>query len=293
VGLRTTISERQRRLGLELKQLREQAGLTAGEAADRIGMGRAQLSQIETAKTTILTERLRDLCRLYGCTDETYIDALVAMSEATGKGWWSAHRGPMEPGALSLAELEATAVALRVHQSLFIPGLFQTADYTWAIFNSPKLGFEKTEEALRFRMERQRILTHENAPTVHAVIHEAALHMRFGGTQVVREQLLRLLELARLPNVTIQIYPFTAQAHAALSGNFVHIIPSLPQLSTVVLERPTGSSYLTEQAHLRRYEELFDRLTENALAPIDVSLAPEAHSVKDSLALIQHLLYTL
>ena len=62
MGLRTTITERQRRLGFELKQLREQAGLTAGQAAERINMGRVQLSQIETAKTTILTPRLRELC---------------------------------------------------------------------------------------------------------------------------------------------------------------------------------------------------------------------------------------
>jgi transcriptional regulator with XRE-family HTH domain len=293
MGLRTTISERQRRLGFELKQLREHAGLNAGEAAERIGMGRAQLSQIETAKTTILTERLRELCHAYGCTDRTYVEALVTLSEATGKGWWTAYKGPMEPGALSLAELEASAAALRVHQSLFVPGLFQTAAYTQAIFNSPKLGFENIEEAMKFRRERQHILTCENPPTVHAVIHEAALHMRFGGPQIMREQMLRLIELARLPTVTIQIYPFSAQAHAALSGNFVHIIPSASQLSTVVLEQPTGARYLSEQAQLQKYSEMFDRLVENALAPIDVSLAPEAHSVKDSLALIQHLLYTL
>lgn len=293
MGLRTTISERQRRLGFELKQLREQAGLNAGEAAQRIGMARAQLSQIETAKTTILTERLRELLHIYGCTDRTYVDALVALSEASGKGWWSAYKGPMEPGALSLAELEAGAVALRMHQSMFIPGLFQTAAYTRAIFNSPKLGFENTEEALKFRMERQHILTGENPPTVHAVIHEAALHMRFGGPQIMRDQLLRLVEVARLPHVTIQIYPFTAQAHAALTGNFVHIIPSTPQLGTVILEQPGGALYVSGRTQLQQYSEMFDRLTENALAPVDVSLAPEAHSVKDSLALVQHLLYTL
>lgn len=293
MGLRTTISERQRRLGYELKQLRERAGLSAGEAAERIGMGRAQLSQIETAKTTILTERLRELCRVYGCEEETYIDALVAMSEATGKGWWTAFKKPMEQGPLSMAELEASAVSLRMHQSLLIPGLFQTADYTRALFTSPKLGYENIEDTLRFRMERQRVLTRENPPSVHAVIHESALRMRFGGTHVLRGQLLQLIELARLPNVTIQIYPFTAQAHAALTGNFVHVIPSVHELGTVVLEFPYGFKYLGDPASRAQYGSLFSGLTEYALAPIDVSLAPEAHSVKDSLALIQHVLYTL
>ncbi|MGP4048294.1 Scr1 family TA system antitoxin-like transcriptional regulator [Streptomyces sp. 2A115] len=103
----------------------------------------------------------------------------------------------------------------------------------------------------------------------------------------------RLGPVIAVPHVTIQIYPFSAQAHAAPSGNFVHIIPSTSQLSTVVLEQPTGARYLCEMNQLQQYSEMFDRLAENALAPIDVSLAPEAHSVKDSLTLIQHLLYTL
>ncbi|MEV1065470.1 helix-turn-helix transcriptional regulator [Streptomyces sp. NPDC050263] len=293
MGLRTTISERQRRLGFELKHLREQAGLTAGEAAEQINMGRVQLSQIETAKTSILTPRLRELCNLYGCTDTPYVEFLVAMSEATGKGWWSAYKKHLGSAALNLAELENEAETLRLHESFFVPGLFQTADYARAIFNSPKLGFENLEHGLGFRLERQHVLTRENPPTVHAVIHEAALHMRFGSVRVVREQLVRLIELARLPNVTIQIYPFSAQAYAALSGNFVHAIPATTRLGTVILDRATGSDYLRQPAQLQQYDALFERLTENALHPVDVSLAPEAHSVKDSLALIQHLLYTL
>ncbi|WP_200307844.1 helix-turn-helix domain-containing protein [Streptomyces adelaidensis] len=293
MGLRTTISERQRRLGFELKQLREEAGLNAAEAAQRIGMSRAQLSHIELGRTSILTERLLELCRTYRCTDEPYIDALVSMSEANGRGWWSVYKKRLGPGALNLAELEAEAVTLRMHESLFIPGLFQTADYARAIFNSPKLGFENIEDGLRFRVERQHILARENPPSVHAVIHEAALHMRFGSAQVVREQLVRLIELARLPHVTIQVYPFSAQAYAALSGNFVHAIPRTARLGTVVLDRATGSDYLREPTQLQQYNALFERLAENALNPVDVSLAPEAHSVKDSLALIQHLLYTL
>ncbi|GCB47388.1 helix-turn-helix transcriptional regulator [Streptomyces sp. NL15-2K] len=293
MGLRTTISERQRRLGVELKQLREQAGLSAADAAQRIRMSRTQLSHIELGRTSILTERLLELCHTYGCMDEPYIDALVSMSEATGKGWWSGYRKRRGPGALNLAEMEANAVALRTHQSLFIPGLFQTAEYARAIFASPALGVDDIEEALEFRLARQRVLTGGSPPAVHAVIHEAALHLRFGSSQTVREQLLHLIELARLPHVTIQVYPFTAQAYSALSGNFVHLIPENPRLGTVVLEQPTGDQYLTEPERLEQYGAFFARLADNALAPIDVSPAPEAHSAKDSLALIQHLLYTL
>ncbi|KUN94065.1 helix-turn-helix domain-containing protein [Streptomyces caeruleatus] len=293
MGLRTTVSERQRRLGFELKQLREQAGLSTTDAADQIGMTRGQLGHIEAGRTSVLTGRLLDLCGVYGCSKEPFVEALVAMSESSGKGWWRAYRKHLGPDPLNLAELESGAVAIRTHEPLFIPGLFQTEDYTRSIFTSPDLGFTNIEQALRFRMERQHILTRDDPPSVHAVIHESALHMRFGSTEVVREQLLHLIELARLPNVTIQIYPFTARAHAALTGNFAHVIPAEPRLGTVVVEQLLGSHYLVEQRQLDEYSSLFNHIAENALAPIDVSLAPETHSVKDSLALIQHLLYTL
>lgn len=292
MGLRTTISERQRRLGFELKQLRERAGMNAGEAAGRIGMGRAQLSQIETAKTTILTERLRELCRIYGCKDAPLVDALVTLSEATGKGWWTAYKNRIGPAALDLAELEAGSTALRTHESLLVPGLFQTEAYTRAILASAKPAHGTVDDAVAFRKERQQILTEDNPPTVHAVIHEGALRMRFGGAAVMRAQLLHLIELARFPHVTIQVFPYEADVYAAYTGNFLYARPTVDQLSTVVLEHPIASLHLGDSAHLAEYGTLFDALTERALAPIDARATPETHAAKDSLALIQHVLYT-
>ncbi|MFI0978243.1 helix-turn-helix domain-containing protein [Streptomyces sp. NPDC021093] len=293
MGLRTTISERQRRLGLELKRLRESAGLSAADAAARIGMGRAQLSQIETAKTTILTDRLLALCETYGCTNKPYVETLVTLSESTGKSWWSAYKNRIGPGALDLAELESTATALRCHESLFVPGLLQTEEYTRAILGSAKPAYGSIDDAVGFRMDRQRILTSDTAPTVHAVIHEAALHMRFGGSRVMRAQLLHLIELAQLPHVSVQVFPFEAGVYAAYTGNFLHSTPAVEELGTVLLEHPIASLHLSEPHHLAEYESLFDALTEHALAPVDAQAAPASHEAKDSLALIQHLLYTL
>ncbi|MFF0745213.1 helix-turn-helix domain-containing protein [Streptomyces sp. NPDC004111] len=293
MGLRTTISERQRRLGFELKRLRESAGLSAADAAARIGMGRAQLSQIETAKTSILTDRLLALCETYGCTNKPYVDALVALSESTGKGWWSAYKNRIGPGALDLAELESTATVLHCHESLFVPGLLQTEEYTRAILGSATPAHGSVDDAVGFRMDRQRILTSDAPPTVHAVMHEAALHMRFGGSRVMRAQLLHLIELAQLPHVTVQVFPFEAGVYAAYTGNFLHAAPAVRALGTVLLEHPIASLHLSEPRHLAEYETLFDALTEHALAPIDAQAAPASHEAKDSLALIQHLLYTV
>lgn len=291
--MRTTISERQRRIGYELRKLREQAGLSAGEAADRIGMGRGQLSHIEAGRTSIVSDRLRQLCLAMGCENVPYIDALVAMSEATGRGWWSGYKGNVGSAAMNLAELESGAASLRTHETLFIPGLLQTEEYIRTIFSNPKLQVRDIDEATAFRLERQAILTTDDAPAFHAVIHEAALHMRFGGPSVLRGQLLHLIELARLPNITIQVIPFEADLDAALSGTFMHAITPVRELSTVVLDHPSGPLYLSDDEHLALYETLFDSLAESALAPIAVRTSPKQLAAKDSLALIQHLLYTL
>ncbi|MFH8490163.1 helix-turn-helix domain-containing protein [Streptomyces longisporoflavus] len=290
--MRTAISERQHRLGHELKKLREQAGLSAGEAAERINMGRGQLSHVEAGRTSIVSDRLRDLCAALGCESVPYVDALVAMSEATGKGWWSAYKGNVGSAAMNLAELEAGATVLRSHESLFIPGLLQTEEYMRAIFANPQLGVSDMDEAAAFRLERQSVLTSENPPEFHGVIHEAALHMRFGGASVLRGQLLHLVEVARLPNVTIQVVPFEADVDAALSGAFLHSITPVHRLSTVVLDHPSGPVYLRDDEHLALYGSMFDRLTECALAPI-TGRTHATLAAKDSLALIQHLLYTL
>ncbi|MFG2498492.1 helix-turn-helix domain-containing protein [Streptomyces sp. NPDC048441] len=293
--MRTTISERQRRLGYELKKLREQADLSAGEAAERIGMGRGQLSHIEAGRTSILSDRLRDLCRALGCESVPYVEALVVMSEATGKGWWSTYKGSIGGAAMNLAELEAGATSLRNHETLFIPGLLQTEQYIRTIFSNPKLGVRDVDEATSFRLERQAVLTAENPPTFHAVIHEAALHMRFGGSSVLREQLLRLVEVAQLPNVSIQIFPFGADLDAALTGSFLHAVTPVRTLSTIVLDHPAGPLYIGDDEHLALYDTMFDRLMGSAVAPITTEhdTSSKELAVKDSLALIKHLLYTL
>jgi transcriptional regulator with XRE-family HTH domain len=293
LALRTTISERQRRVGAELRKLRERAGLSAAEAGEYIGMGRAHLSHVEGGRTAIPSDSLRALCHACGYTREPFIEELIKMSEASGKGWWTAYRRRESQSALNLAELDAAATAIRTHETLFIPGLFQTEAYTRAILASAPPVRSTADDVAAFRVERQRILTAEHPPAIHAVIHEAALHMHFGGAEVMRAQLVRLIELARLPGVTIQVFPFKADAYAAFSIPFLHVVPGVPELGTVVLDHPAESLYLRDEQDIQRYQVIFDQLTKSALAPIDPTALPETHARRDSLGLIQHILYAL
>ncbi|MEU7045276.1 helix-turn-helix transcriptional regulator [Streptomyces varsoviensis] len=295
MALRTTITERQRRLGSELRKLREQAGLTVSDSAASIGMGRVHLTHVEAGRTAISTERLHGLCASYGCTSSTYVDALVCLSEAKGKGWWSPYKGKLPTAALDLAEMEASSEDLRSYESLFIPGLFQTEDYTRSVFQASDTvaTTEGVDTSVRFRMQRQALLTREDSPKVHAVIHEAALHVRFGGTNVMRRQLLHLVELADLPNVTIQVLPFTAKAVSALNTPFCLLTSHSGALETVQLDHPEQSLYLHAPDAVARYRRQFERLRTNALPPVNARATPVSHDSRDSLGLIQYVLYTL
>ncbi|MFP3987819.1 helix-turn-helix transcriptional regulator [Streptomyces sp. E11-3] len=293
MALRTQISERQRRLGAELRRLRDSRGVTTSEAAAAAGFNSPFLSHIEAGRTAVATDRLHRLCAHYEVSSAPYLEALVAMSESSGKGWWSAYKGRATQYALNLAELEAGSARLCSYEPLLIPGLLQTEDYIRALFDGVRPQHATAEDAIAFRLDRQKILTAEGAPTVHTVVHEAALRMHYGGPEVMRAQFLHLIELARLPNVTIQIFPFRARTFLGVSIPFVYAAPRVEELATVVLEHPNEPVYRDTEEHLSRYRALFDRLKSSALAPVDPSTAPESHAVPDSLMLIQRLLYDL
>ncbi|MGY4745523.1 Scr1 family TA system antitoxin-like transcriptional regulator [Streptomyces sp. ATMOS53] len=293
MALRTRISERQRRVAAELRRLREARGISTNDAAAAADMKAPFLSKIEAGRTAVTTDRMHKLCQHYGGISAPYLEALVAMSESSGKGWWSAYQGRVTQYALNLAELEAGAVSLCSYEPLLVPGLFQTEEYIRALFADVKPKHATAEDAIAFRLERQRPLVGENAPAVHVVIHEAALRMHYGGSTVMRRQLLHLIELSRLPNVTIQVFPFRARTFLGVSTPFLYVRPPVEELATVVLEHPNEPIYRDAPDHLSQYRALFTRLKESALPPIAPSHAPEAQAVPGSLMLIQHLLYDL
>ncbi|SCG10373.1 hypothetical protein GA0115260_110893 [Streptomyces sp. MnatMP-M27] len=107
----------------------------------------------------------------------------------------------------------------------------------------------------------------------------------------MRGQLLRLIEVSRLPNVTLQIMPFDGPVPFGTS--FTLVQPEVWELSTVVVGHVEKSLYLGDHSDLVRYGDAFAKVCEVALPPVDATVSPEAHDAKDSLGLIQRLLYPL
>ncbi|NUS84070.1 MAG: helix-turn-helix transcriptional regulator [Streptomyces sp.] len=294
MGLRVNPTYRQRRFGAELRKMRERAGMSVADGAALLGMRQPQLSKIEAGRTGMSLERVRTLAQAVGDMSGAYVDALEDMAQDPGKGWWSRYREVLGPSYLDLAELEAGAVDLWNYEPMYVPGLLQTSGYAAAVHSGSYVENPQSvrERAVEFRMERQKVLVGERAPRIHAIVHESALRVHWGGRTVMRDQLLHLIEMSRLPNVTIQVFPLDIE-RGAFNHAFMVIEPHVAELSTVSADQLGMSEYVGDQEVVGGYRETFCKLTELALPHIDAALAPEARRAKDSLGLIQHILYSL
>lgn len=151
---------RQERLGIELRKLREAAGLKAREAAALVGSDSAQMSQMESGIAGVSEERVRRLAAHYACTDDELIEALVAMATDRTRGWWEKYRGLLPMPFLDLAELDYHATYRYNVEFLYVPGLLQTEDYARAIFSYrvPEPPYGELELRVRHRMDRKVVI---------------------------------------------------------------------------------------------------------------------------------------
>jgi transcriptional regulator with XRE-family HTH domain len=293
MGLRSNPTYRQRRFGAEVRKLRELAQLSVAEAAGLMGMKPPHLSNVESGRTSLTTERLHVLVQASGIRNNPYVDALLEMGQDSGKGWWSQYRNELPQPYLDFAELEASAVTLINYEPMFVPGLLQTRSYAEAVHRGgyTRRSQEYHAAAIDFRIRRQAVLLGERPPRLHFIFHEAALHAAFGDRELMRDQMLRLIEVSRLPHVTVQVLPFEGQVPFGTA--FVLVEPSVPELSTAVITQVDGSHYLADADSLSWYKRLFATLAEGALPRIDTEVMSDARTARDSLGLIQRLLYPL
>ncbi|WP_336112722.1 helix-turn-helix domain-containing protein [Streptomyces sp. PTD9-10] len=262
--LRREPTARQMRLGVELRRLREAAGLTAIEAAALLGTNRVQISQIESGLAGVSEQRLRRLASHYACTDEEFITALIAVATDRTRGWWEEYRGSLPTSFLDLAELEHHAAHLHEVAILYVPGLLQTEDYARAVFSSrvPELAHEELELRVRHRMRRQQIV----AP-YELVIHEAALRIRVSDRATSRAQLTKLLELSEAENITVRVIPFDLDAFSRAASTMKYASGPVPKLDTVVRDVPHGSAFIDSEAQLSAFRTRFRKVEAVSLEP--------------------------
>lgn len=259
---------RRRRLGLELRRLREQRHLTCDDVGQRLECSGTRISRIETGRIKVRPGDVREMLEIYGVTGRE-ADSLVQLArEARRKGWWHTYGRVLPPWFEAYIGLESETVSLRDFQPLVMPGLLQTEEYARAVLRgAPNAGStENIDRQVALRMERQAILAQPGPPDLWVVLSESVVRAQVGGPAVMGAQLRHLIDMAGRSAVTLQVLPSAAPAHVQPISPFTILDFAAPADPAVVyVEHLTGCLFLENEDEIRRYTVIFDYLRAEAL----------------------------
>ncbi|MDO0927231.1 helix-turn-helix transcriptional regulator [Streptomyces sp. TG1A-8] len=258
---------RRRRLGQELRRLRELKGMTAEEVAERLLVSQSKISRLENGRRSISQRDVRDLCGVYEVEDQRIVDSLMEMArDSRQQGWW--HTFGDIPYSVYIG-LETDAESLRVYEPQLVTGLLQTHAYAEALVQGalPETSAAEIEKRVRVRMRRQeRITAEHNFLRLWVVLDEAALRRVVGSELVMREQLEHLIEMSQLPHVTVQVLPFEVGAHPGLNGQYAILeFTDAADSSVVYLEGVTSDLYLEKAQDVQKYAVMYEHLRAQSL----------------------------
>jgi transcriptional regulator with XRE-family HTH domain len=271
-------------LGTQLRRLREGAGISREKAGEHIRASHAQISRLELGRVGFKERDLEDLLTLYGVTDPAARAALLDLVKPTNvRGWWQ-QDGDLLPNWFEMyLRLEQEASYIRTFQVQFVPGLLQSEDYARRVIlagHGAESGFE-VDRRVRLRINRKKMLIEPGGPHLWAVIDEAALRRPFGTAEVMRDQLEHILEMSELPNVTVQVLPFSAGSHAAAGGPFTLLRFAEADLPDVVyLEQLNSAVYVDKRADVEDYVGVIEQVSVQAMTPADSRI--EIRKMRDS-----------
>jgi transcriptional regulator with XRE-family HTH domain len=258
---------RRRRLGQELRRLRELKGMTAEEVAERLLVSQSKISRLENGRRSISQRDVRDLCGVYEVEDQRIVDSLMEMArDSRQQGWW--HTFGDIPYSVYIG-LETDAESLRVYEPQLVTGLLQTRAYAEALVQGalPETSTAEIEKRVQVRMRRQERITAEHNPLrLWVVLDEAALRRQVGSRLVMREQLEHLIEMSQLPHVTVQVLPFEVGAHPGLNGQYAILeFADAADSSVVYLEGVTSDLYLEKAQDVQKYAVMYEHLRAQSL----------------------------
>ena len=265
--VRASPTLRRRRLGLELRRLRETAGVTIEQVAERLECSASKISRIERGHSGATPRDVRDILAVYNVHGAAAEELVQVAREARQKGWWHLY-GTMLSGAY--VGLEAAESAINGSEAQVFPGLLQTADYAREMIRRARPDIEQAEldRRIHVRRVRQALLTQQDPVQFWVVLDEAVFHRWVGDRPVMRQQLDHLLEMTERPNVTVQVLPFAFGAHAGMEGSFAILsYDGEVDPDVVFTENAAGGLFLEKEEDLRRYHLIFDHLQASALPP--------------------------
>ena len=262
---------RRRRLGADLRRLREARSLKLEDVAGHLGVAQSTLSRIETGKAPTRTSYLSIMLDLYGVTDQAQRTQFTDLArEGQRKGWWTGFDELLPAGMGRYLGLEAEASAVLAYHLHLVPGLLQTPEYARAVIATarPDLPADQAERLVAVQAKRQQVLL-GGTFRLRVVLDESVLFRSMGPAALMRAQLGRLSEAAASPAVTLQVLALGTVARAALAGSFQIITFAEPDDADVLCaDGPGGQILLDERdAEVRAMRVIFERLCGSALSP--------------------------
>lgn len=274
-NVRAVPTLRRRRLGGELRKYRNAARLSLEVASRAMDWDDTKLSRIENAKSRIPAQYVAPLLEQYGVTDPEIVDALEMLARDAGKqGWWQNYGDVVALSYKDYLTLETDAESIHTYAPGLIPGLLQTGAYAREIIAATAITrtTEDVATLAEVRKARQSILTtREGGPLKFwAVVNESAFYQRFAGQPaLMRDQLRHLLDMADLPNITLQVMPLTATPHPGMAGLFGIVRFPHPWPTVVDLENIRGGYFVEGTEDVKVFETAFERIVAAALSVDD------------------------
>ena len=271
-----------RRLGAELRGLRQHTGLTCAQVTLELktkdtgtNWSETKVSRVETGRISVHPGDISELLEYYGVAGERYDDLMAMARRARQRGWWHEHGDALPDWMTVLVDLESDASAIQAHQVEVVPGLLQTRAYAHAVLAADPRARTEEEISRRvaFRLARQDLLITDEPPDYWVVLNEAVLHRQVGGPEVLVDQLGHLLEMAKQPNIAVQVLPLAAGVHVGFgAGSFVVLEFAEPTDPRVVyVDHLTGALYLEREAEVLQYAQAFEHLSALALDERDTA----------------------
>jgi hypothetical protein len=191
------------------------------------------------------------------------------MAEEPEPGWWEQYRGTLPSGLLDIAELEWHAKRLLTGQIVHLPGLLHTEEYARAVFDAglPPMSRLEIELRVKHRMDRQQVLNEPISLSYFSYVHEAALHMRFGGRKATQTQLHHLCAMSERDNIMVRVIPVSRDGFPGAGHALLYAEGSVAQLDTVQLDSAHGPEFSHADAQLAKYRAHLAWMDENSMNP--------------------------
>ncbi|MEU5160292.1 helix-turn-helix transcriptional regulator [Streptomyces sp. NPDC020875] len=245
--------------GVDVRALRVARRMSVRGLGSVIGCSGAYVSKVENAKL-VPSERFAEGCDRAFDTGTMLTRQRQSAVEGDHPTWFEPY-----------TQRERNATQILNYSTIFVPGLFQTPDYARAVYraSAPRLSTSAIESRLAARMRRHDVLEHSNPPEVWAVLYEACLRMLVGSSEVMAQQLERLMLESEAPNITIQLIPFTAVPASSTAFTLL----GFDRAPTVLhVEGPHGGRPLETPKVVKTGLAIYDRLRAEALGH-DASIA--------------------